>query len=117
MARKPAKGEEALMPEKVFSELQKAGFDNLAQLNVALLETYGDASAEMARFVAQRIQEDVSAQHALLHCRSFTDLQALQTEFIRKAIDQYQQSAARMVEIGTETLQSHLEEEMNASSG
>ena len=79
----------------------KEGIANLTDMNTNLLETFGDISAHMAKFIAQRIEEDVKVQHELLHCKSLTDVQTVQLNFFEQALRQYQESAARMFDLGT----------------
>lgn len=87
--------------EDTMQSLHKEGIANLADMNTNLFETFGDISAHMAKFIAQRIEEDVKVQHDLLHCKSLTDVQNVQLSFFEKALRQYQESAVRMFDIGS----------------
>ncbi|MFU8778804.1 MAG: phasin family protein [Roseovarius sp.] len=61
-----------------------------------------DIMAESARFVSERLQNDLETQKALLRCQSPADLMQLQSEFFRKAMEQYTSEAQRLFEIMTE---------------
>lgn len=54
---------------------------------------------ESARFVADRFQQDLETQKALLECRKPEDLLRLQSDFYRKAMEQYASEATRMAQL------------------
>ena len=82
------------------THLQQAGMGNLMGMGTAWIEAVGAMSAEVASFIATRIQEDVKTQHEILHCKNPADLQHIQAQFIQKAIDQYQAETGKLVEMG-----------------
>ena len=82
------------------SELQKAGFGNMMGMSTAWMEAVSDMGAEVVSFVADRIQEDVKAQHKMLHCKDISELQHIQAEFFQKAVEQYQAETGKLVEMG-----------------
>ncbi len=86
-----------------FAQLQEAGLGNMAGLSAAWMETMGEMGAEVASFVAERIREDVKTQHQIMHCKNATELQHIQSQFIQKAIDQYQTEFGKLVDLGTKT--------------
>ncbi|WP_227269496.1 phasin family protein [Roseobacter weihaiensis] len=87
-------------PLNALSQLQEAGLGNFMGASTAWVEALSDMGAEMASFVAERIKEDVKTQHEILHCKNVADLQQIQAEFIRKALDQYQAETGKLVEMG-----------------
>ncbi|MBT8409216.1 MAG: phasin family protein, partial [Alphaproteobacteria bacterium] len=93
--------ESALGP---LAELQKAGLGNLMGMNAAWLEHLSDMSAEVLSFVAERVKEDVKTQHEILHCKDVNEMQAIQSRFLQKAIDQYQAETGKLVEMSTSQL-------------
>lgn len=70
-----------------------------AWMGTAWFARMGDLSREVTSFVAERIKEDVQTQQALLHCKSLSDVQKLQAEFLQKAFDQYQAETGKLVEM------------------
>ncbi len=86
--------------ETELSQLQMAGFGNVMGMSTAWIEAVSDMSAEVVSFVADRIQEDVKAQHKMLHCKNVGELQHIQAEFFQKAVDQYQAETGKLVEMG-----------------
>lgn len=88
-------------PMKAMTELQEAGLGNMMGLGTAWAEAFGDMSSEFASFVADRIKEDVKTQHEVLHCKSVGDLQQIQSQFVQKAIEQYQAETGKLFEMGT----------------
>ena len=49
--------------------------------------------------IADRIREDVSAQHRILHCRTPAELAEIQADFWRRAVTDYRAHAGRMTEL------------------
>ncbi len=90
-------GDPAMMSN--LAELQKLGFNNLTGFGTAWIEGMGDLGAEVLGFVAERVKEDVNAQHEMLHCKDFTELQKLQSKFLQKAIEQYTAETGKLVEM------------------
>lgn len=85
--------------EDTMAKLQNAGFENMMSASTAWLESLSDMSAEVASFVADRIREDVKTQHKILHCKDMSELQQVQAEFIKKAVEQYQAETGKLVEM------------------
>lgn len=81
-------------------DLQKAGFGSLMGMNAAWLESLGDMGAEFTSFLAERIKEDVKTQHEILHCKDVSEVQRIQSDFVKKAIEQYQTETGKLFEIG-----------------
>jgi hypothetical protein len=61
-----------------------------------------DIMTESTRFVSERLQNDLETQRAMLRCQSPADLMQVQSEFFRKAMEQYSSEAQRLYEIMTE---------------
>lgn len=84
------------------TEMQRAGFGQLAWLSAAMAETVAVLGAEVVQFTAARLSEDVRLQHALLACRGdLAEMQRLQAEFLREALEQYRAETGRLVELGS----------------
>lgn len=62
-------------------------------------EHISDIGSDLTSFVADRIREDVKTQHELMHCSSLSEMQCIQANFVQKAINQYHDEAARLVEL------------------
>lgn len=78
--------------------------------NAAWIESLGKMSAEFASFVAERINEDVKAQHEMMHCHDASELQNIQGQFIQTALDQYQAETGKLVQMGISALSNANEE-------
>ena len=61
-----------------------------------------DIMSETTRFISERLQNDLETQQALLRCKTPADLVQLQSEFFRRAVEQYTSEAQRMFDIMTE---------------
>ncbi len=106
MARKPKKTTTSKATDDAIAGMYREGIGNMAEMNAAFIESFGDMSAQMAKFFAQRIEEDVKVQHELLHCKSIQEVQHIQMQFFENAFKQYQENSAKMMDIGTHALQS-----------
>jgi len=67
--------------------------------NPLMAKAWTEMMTESARFISQRLQEDMATQKAMLACKTPADLMKLQTEFYRKAMEDYSEEAQRMFRI------------------
>ena len=65
----------------------------------AMVDAWLDVGSEIQSFYADRIREDVSAQHRILHCRTPAELAEIQADFWRRAVTDYRAHAGRMTEL------------------
>jgi Phasin protein len=72
----------------------------LADLNGKLLESVAGAQKEWADFMTRRIREDVAVSQQLIGCQSLADLQEVYCNYLRKAVDQYQEQSQRALQRG-----------------
>ena len=87
---------------KAMSEMQEAGLGSLAWLGTDWMRSMNEIGGEMMRFMADRIKEDVKTQHEILHAKDITDVQAIQTRFMKDAFDQYAAETGKLVKISHE---------------
>lgn len=73
----------------------------LAWMGSAWVEAMSDLGSELASFVAERIREDVKTQHEILHCKSLTEMQAVQAAFMERAYVQYTVETGKLIEKST----------------
>lgn len=52
--------------------------------------------SESARFLTERLHQDLDAQKAMMACKSPTELLQLQSAFLKTAMDQYTEHATRI---------------------
>ncbi len=97
-------------PLNAMAQLQEAGLGNMVGLNAAWFEALGDMSAEVVSFVADRVKEDVKVQHEIMHCKTLTELQHVQSRFLQKAMDQYQAETGKLIEMGTKAFAKNSDE-------
>ncbi len=64
-----------------------------------LMDVWLDIGNEFSRFFAERIREDVTTQHRILHCHSPSELQQIQAEFLQKAVKDYNAETGRLIEL------------------
>lgn len=58
-------------------------------INPSAAKAWMDISSESARFLTQRLQQDMEAQKAILACKSPKELMDVQSAFFRSAMEQY----------------------------
>ena len=58
----------------------------------------------MSDFLSERIRQDIATQAELLGCRSLGELSAVQMRFLRTAVNQYGEEAARLAKLGSEVM-------------
>lgn len=87
---------------KALESLQESGFGSLAWMGTAWTEAMSSLGSEVISFVAERIQEDVKAQHEILHCTTLTELQQAQAAFLERAYVQYTVETGKLIKMGTE---------------
>ena len=83
------------------TQFQEAGFGNMVELSTAWFEALGDLSTEVVSFVVDRIKEDVKVQHEIMHCKNVAEVQQIQSQFLQKAMDQYQAETGKLIEVGS----------------
>ena len=66
----------------------------------AVLEASDSTRESLVDFVAERIRQNLDAQAALLRCHSFGEVRAVQSRFLRTAVDQYAGEASRLIALG-----------------
>lgn len=64
-------------------------------VNPATAQAMMSVMAESARFLTDRLQQDLDAQKALLACKSPTELMQVQAGFMKTAMEQYMAYAVR----------------------
>lgn len=65
----------------------------------AWLGNLAHLGSEVASFIAERIQNDMRTQHALMHCKTMAEVQHVQAQFLQKAFDQYHAETGKLVEM------------------
>ncbi len=55
-----------------------------------------DIMSESARFIADRLQQDLNAQKAMLACKTPAELLQVQSEFYKSAMEQYTEEYTRL---------------------
>lgn len=93
------------------TQWQAAGLGALNWFGASTAKRMQDMGAEWAVFVAERVREDVALQHALLHAKSPSEVQAIQMKFLQTAMEQYSAETGRMFARGTKLFEGHPEEE------
>lgn len=92
------------MAQAFMAQVEDAGLGPIRWMGTTWLEKITGINAELARFVADRIREDIKAQHDVLHCISTKDLQAAQFAFIETAYTHYMSETAKLVKMGLDML-------------
>ncbi len=86
-------------PMAALIDMQRAGLGSLKWMEPTWVEALGEMSTEISQFVADRIKTDVKTQHAILHCKDPGELQSIQADFIKKAIEDYSAETGKLMEM------------------
>ncbi|MDK3072042.1 phasin family protein [Sedimentitalea sp. JM2-8] len=81
-------------------QMQRHGLNSMSWMGVDGMERMRSLGDEAFNFLSERMKEDATLLHGLLHCRDLEELRRFQAEFIRTAIDQYTEATGRMIELG-----------------
>ena len=76
-----------------------AGLGPLGWLAPLFRDCVGEAGADFAEFVAERIGADYRTQHRLLRCRTADEMRAVQSAFLADAADDYNARTGNRVRI------------------
>ena len=79
--------------------LQALGFQTMAGMGTNWIEVLGDMGSEVVSFVADRIKEDVKTQHKMMNCKDMNELQEIQTEFVKTAVEQYTAETGKLADM------------------
>ena len=63
-----------------------------------------DMTAQISGFVAGRIEENIRTQQALLTCRNLEEVRDVQSEFIERAVHQYQDQTLKLTEMAIKAM-------------
>lgn len=103
MADKSAQGTAAKdstdSASKAIGDIQQNALESLNWFGSAWLETWNAMGSEVSEFIADRIQEDIKTQQAMLKCKNPAELSAVQTAFVQKAIEQYTAETGKLVSL------------------
>jgi hypothetical protein len=77
--------------------------------NPVAAKAWQDIMSESARFLADRLRQDLNVQKAMLACKTPHELLFVQSEFYKKAVEQYAEGFTRlskmMIEANRDTLE------------
>lgn len=87
-----------------------------AAFNPVAAKAWQDIMSESARFLADRLQQDLSAQRAMLACKTPNELLRVQSEFYKKAVEQYTEEFTRLSKMMHEATCATLEDARSGHS-
>lgn len=85
------------MPNK---DIGRAGLGAAAWMGAGMIETLTALGNEVMQFVTARIAEDLKTQQALLACKDLAEVQRIQAEFVKTALEQYTAETGKLVQLG-----------------
>jgi hypothetical protein len=81
---------------------QQEALDSVEATGQAVVAGIEIAQREFAAYLSERVRRDLDASQALLRCRSVDELCRLQADYLRVAVGQFSDEAARLMRLGTE---------------
>jgi hypothetical protein len=73
------------------------GLHSPAATGQGAVQVWMDMGTEVARFLWDRVQQDIKTQQALLGCTSLQEIQKIQTAYVTAAQAQYAAEAGKML--------------------
>ncbi len=80
----------------LFEDWQKAGLGAWAMANPAWYAKVAEMNVEIARFISDRLKQDLDFQAQLLQCRDPAALRELQCQFMKEAFEQYSAETGKL---------------------
>lgn len=81
---------------------QQEALDSVEAAGQAMVAGIELAQREFAEYLSQRVRQDFDASQALLRCRSVDEMCRVQADYLRAAVGQFSDEAARLMRLGTE---------------
>jgi hypothetical protein len=63
-------------------------------------ETMNNVGNEMLSFITERVKHDIQTQQDLLQAKGIAEIQKIQTDFLKKATDDYAAEMTKLMELG-----------------
>lgn len=82
----------------------ETGMDVLPWSGARWAEAIADIGAEWLQFTANRVSRDVQTLHELQRATSIQEIQAIQSKFLQRAIDDYQAESGRMTQLVSDAM-------------
>ncbi|SEK46406.1 phasin family protein [Roseovarius nanhaiticus] len=79
--------------------MRDAGLKAMPNAAMPLFEAMSEMGSQMLTFTAERIRKDVETQHALLHAKTFAEIQHLQAQFFQQALEDYIAETSKLMEM------------------
>ncbi len=67
-----------------------------AEVGGTMLQSFATAQKEWAEFVDRRVREDIAVLYQLMQCQSPADLHRAYSDYVTKAIQQYQEQSVKI---------------------
>ena len=80
---------------------QQMGLGSLNAFGAGWIEKMSEMGSEWLHFLSDRVTEDVKFQHALLQAKNPAEIQKIQADFLKKAMDDYAAETGKMLAMGT----------------
>lgn len=103
-----SKAKDNTNPLADYGAMQAENFERLNLLGAAFVDNIGKMNNEFLRFMGERLKEDLKTQHALMQCRDVSKMSEIQSDFLKKAFEQYASETGKMVQMGLEIVENTL---------
>jgi enoyl-[acyl-carrier-protein] reductase (NADH) len=64
------------------------------------LENMNNLGTEMLAFMSERIKQDIQTQQDLLQAKGIAEVQKIQADFLKKAMDDYSAEMTKLMDVG-----------------
>jgi len=92
---------DAMAPlNNLMESIQEASSKMMPGFGPHWFETMNEVGAEMFAFMSERIKQDVQTQQDLLQAKGIAEVQQIQADFLKKAMEDYTAEMSKLMAVG-----------------
>lgn len=97
---KDDKTNDPMAPMSNLIEAMQASTKMVPGFGPELLENMNNIGAEMLAFMSERVKQDIQTQQDLLQAKGIAEVQQIQAEFVKKAMEDYTSEMTKLMGMG-----------------
>jgi hypothetical protein len=95
------KAKDAMAPmANLIDAMQESSTKMLSGFGSEWFGTMSSVGTEMLAFMSERVKQDIQTQQDLLQAKGIAEIQKLQADFFKKAMEDYSAEMTKLMEIG-----------------
>ena len=80
--------------------IQEASTTMMPGFGLEWFETMNKVGTEMLAFMSERVKQDIQTQQDLLQAKDIGEIQKIQADFVKKAMDDYAAEMTKLMDMG-----------------